>query len=146
MTDPRLPEYIRTKLHDDWPWPLSYIPRRWTAWVMPLPTRRWSGNQPYSWIPFKAQEGWPISPSAEFRDDEGGTRFIKVLGPVPEKPGEWSVHAYWIPRLKRWVPLFFCIKFRLLGIWPWYFNIGFKPDYDPSRWNTTFPEISFTRA
>ena len=26
-----LPEHLRNRLHDDWPWPISLIPRSWTV-------------------------------------------------------------------------------------------------------------------
>lgn len=44
MPDSALPPNLRGKLHWDWPWPFSKIPRGWTAWDWGKP-RMVAGNQ-----------------------------------------------------------------------------------------------------
>ena len=49
-----LPAHLRTRRHDDWPWPLSYIPRAWTSYChgrfQTPPLRLW-GDTPLTVFP-----------------------------------------------------------------------------------------------
>lgn len=75
MSKECLPEHLRDALHDDWKWPLSYVPRAWSAfcgdgpvvhgWKDPIPvpdTKRWHlRDVDGSWRPyfaFTTKGGW----------------------------------------------------------------------------------------
>lgn len=91
-----LPEKLR-KRHDDWFWPVSYIPRGWTAkcgkrW--PMPPKLLLGNSGWTGADHNQMQHHTV----EWLDKYG-----KVL-PIP-KAGHWiltaAMYAGWIP-----VPMF----------------------------------------
>lgn len=132
-----LPAYIKTELHTDWFWPLSYIPRIWTSYCFPMPPKQILGNQvPQGTL---IQSNYPMSPAGD-----SPTKVFLFNSPQPVGPsGTWSIQAVW---LGIWIPCFFTFTKDMFGH-RLYFNIGCKPDLTTdgkTGWNWGFPETSLT--
>lgn len=93
-----LPPHLQGKRHDDWPWPLSYVPRAWTSFCRGSfarpPRKLWGTTASKFDFP---RLGWPFS----------------YPQPIP-KPGHW--HAAWPP------------YFALTTSAGWHFRIGARYD------------------
>ena len=127
-----LPEVYRTQrpLHDDWPWPFSYIPRRWTGLCLAMPPKKVSGNQEPRWIP--VQEGYPLAPDADIRVNSDGKREILAMDPVPSA-GQWSIQSFYSFKLKKRIPCYFAFSKMLFGR-RLHFNGPIKPDTTQGDW------------
>ena len=134
-----LPQYIYEKLHYDWPWPFSKIPRRWTSWVLRMPPKKVWGNAEPEWI--LLQNGYPLAVDAELRM-ASGVALIKSMHPV-HPAGQWSIQSvklfWWLPR----VPCFFTISKMVFGR-RLHINGGIKPDVTRGDYHWGFPEFSMT--
>jgi len=132
-----LPDYIKSRFHDDWIFPISLIPRRWTSFCFPMPPGVWKGNGQMSWK--RIQKGYPLSDDAELNTTKD---FVYSADPVYPLGG-WAILSCkpfsWLPR----IPCFFTISFSILGK-GFHFNIGLKPDVTYGDWHWGFPEASLT--
>lgn len=68
MPNKCLPEHLKGKLHDDWPWPFKYIPRAWSAFCGQGPV--WKQGKNYEPKPIP-QPGYR---SAHWKDLNGSFR------------------------------------------------------------------------
>jgi len=111
-----LPEEVRGKLHDDWPWPISLVPRSWTV----VCGKDW----PKAPDLLAGDSGWTLEDKDRFGHftDE----FLIAHGarlPIP-KPGHWVITAV----MYDYIPLpYFAITFKN----NWHFRIG------ALRWDET---------
>ena len=96
---------IFNKPHNDWPWPLKWVPRRWTSFYL--------GRK----APVKvlgSQREMVVAPGF----DRAGPK------PIPEI-GAWQLTRFpglWAPF--RWIPLYFAVTFKSgrhfrLGLFRW---------------------------
>lgn len=120
------PEVYRTQrpLHDDWPWPFSKIPRRWTGLELAMPPLRVVGNAQPRWI--EIQEGYPLAPDAIVKMGLDGKRWVWGMDPV-HGAGEWSVQSFYSFRLKRRIPCYYSFSKMIFGR-RLHFNGPIKPD------------------
>jgi len=104
-----LPIANRGRLHDDWPWPISLIPRSWTVVCGP--------DWPEAPELLAGNSGWTLEDKHRFGHftDE----FLEFYGsrlPIP-KPRHWVITAV----MYDWIPLpYFAITFPN----GWHFRIG----------------------
>ena len=86
------PEVYKTKrpLHDDWVWPLCYIPRRWTGIPLYMPSTKVCGNAEPRLI--EVQPGYPLAPDAFVTVMPDGKTYVMGMDPVPPL-GQWSIQA-----------------------------------------------------
>jgi hypothetical protein len=116
-----LPDNLKGKKHNDWPWGLRWVPRAWTAFAVPWYPQKLIGNQqPRSILVH------PNTPQQYL---------VLTYDPVP-KNGYWSIQTIklfsWLPYL----PLYFTIvQFH------WHFRIGIRWD---SVDNYYVPDIALT--
>jgi len=149
-----LPKYIYERPHDDWgiigiplkyqPW--TWIPRRWTSWVLPMPPGKVAGNGTARAA--MVQPNYPIASDALVWTDPSGQKYFLAMQPGYEC-GQWAILNVklfkWLPR----VPCYFTFSYLLFGK-KLYFNIGLKPDltYDGPGTDYNFhwgwPEMSVT--
>ena len=140
-----LPEYIKQKRHDDWIFPLSYIPRRWTSWVLMMPPKIVFGNIQPRWQ--RVQPHYPLSPDAELKIDNDKI-YMMTPDPMPA-PGGWSIQSVklfkWLPRIPCYISTTQPLFGRNLDV-----NFGCKPDITwdgpgtDYNWHWAFPEWSIT--
>lgn len=147
-----LPEVYRVRrpLHDDWPWPFSLIPRKWTGRCFPMPPKQLAGNAPLRWMPI--QQGYPLVPNVPCQMLNGhtchtsctaGSVPVLLLSPDPVPPlGCWSVQAVYSTWLSCWIPCYVAASFKLFGQRV-HFNGFLKPDVTPGDWFWWF-ECSLT--
>lgn len=81
MPKDALPEHLRDRPHEDWPFPFSLIPRAWTA---------------YKWGPPKKLFG-----NQQTIDDQGAPKPIGPPGTwqvsyYPEAPKEWALFNWYV--------------------------------------------------
>lgn len=123
------PEVYKTNrpLHDDWPWPFSLIPRRWTGLELMMPPHKVMGNASPRWIPI--QEGYPLAPDALLNEAK-----TLVWGMDPVHPmGEWSVQSFYSHRLGRRIPCYYSFSKMFFGR-RLHFNGPVKPDVTHGDW------------
>lgn len=85
MPNSALPKHLQNKLHWDWPWPFSKIPRGWTAFNWGKP-KLVAGNQK------ETRDGSPA--------------------PIPES-GAWQISIFpGAPWPIRWLPIYFAFTTR----------------------------------
>lgn len=53
--------------HDDWPWPFSYIPRRWTAFDSDIPPVKLCGTETDPHLDIPEQGKWVIAGVGEIK-------------------------------------------------------------------------------
>lgn len=82
MPNSALPQHLRGKLHNDWPWPFCYIPRAWTSYKLMQPPKVILGYQVIDWTMYP--------PNGK-------------KGPNPCQRHKWSWYLSW--------PLYFTITF-----------------------------------
>lgn len=70
MSDKCLPVFLKRARHDDWPWPLRYIPRAWTSFCGNPPDKL-LGNQ------FETAVDWK-------------GKVVLYPKPIPP-PGQWQI-------------------------------------------------------
>lgn len=132
-------------LHDDWPPGLRWIPRRWTAYRLPMPAKKIAGNADPEWVP--VQDGYPLAPDAKVETkpyyDGKATIFIPhVLTMHPRHPaGQWSRQAVWLDGA--WRECYLTWTKKIFGK-EVYHNRGLKPDVTLGDWLWHWPEISLT--
>ena len=96
-----LPENLKNRRHDDWIWPLKYIPRKWTSfdWGVPVLWKGWHvefverqvmlQDKRWEWLFY--YETWkcpkPINPA-------GGWQ----ISYFPQAPWYWKWAAWYIAR------------------------------------------------
>ncbi len=145
-----LPEvYAKTKpLHDDWPWPLSLIPRKWTGRGLAMPPKQIAGTAPLGF--HEVQLAYPLAPVQTirgaltqngFETRPNGSPFVCAPDPVP-KIGTWSVQACWSQTFKAWIPCYVAGTFMVFGR-RLHFNGCVKPDLTLGDWYWWF-EFSLT--
>jgi len=104
-----LPESLRGRLHDDWPWPISLIPRSWTVVCGP--------DWPEAPELLAGNSGWTLEDKDRF--GHLTNEFLEFYGdrfPIP-KPKHWFISAV----MYDWIPLpYFAITFP----GGWHFRIG----------------------
>jgi len=116
-------------LHDDYPWPLCYIPRTWTSFKMFGPPQLKAGNQQY-W------RHW-----ADGRETQDYKPFGSWWGPKPiPRPGEWQISVvtisiFWVVKIT--LP-YFAIKTRK----GWHVRIGARWSDDHPYNYVTWPTIA----
>ena len=133
-----LPEVYKTekRLHNDWPWPFSKIPRWVTFWPLPFPPRKWAGAQEENWI--EVQEGYPLAPDVTMKINTlTGRREVLSIHPVG---WGWSIQSVWIAKIGR-VPCYFQLTKMLFGR-KFHFNIGCRPDVTLNDFGGWSPEMS----
>ena len=113
-----LPLHLRDKLHWDYPWPFSKMPRAWTAFDWGVPVQV-AGNQ------------------KEVRVD---TMEMKI-GPAPiGERGSWQLSrfpgALWP---LRWIPLYFAFTLKS----GWHFRVGAR--FDDTDSYVQFPTLALRR-
>lgn len=125
-------------LHDDWGlWPFTQIPRKWTTYLLPMPSKKIAGNAEPAWAPY--QIGYPLAPGTEIRDINN-TPHILTMHPV-HAVGQWSEQAVWLDG--RWVPCYYTVTRAVFGR-RFYHNRGLKPDVTLGDFAWNFPEASLT--
>lgn len=108
MSKDCLPEHIKNGKHTDYPWPLKWVPRRWTSFCWPVP-KKLAGNQILTI--YKAKDG----------------SVFAAPKPIP-RPGEWqfsrpfyvafTTKSRWSFRLgARWDDVDFYTTFPAFKIW-----------------------------
>jgi hypothetical protein len=102
-----LPENLKYKRHDDYPYPFKYIPRAWTAFKVDWPPVVLIGNMK----PKQQVCGW-------YCPDPIG------------KPGQWSIQGI---KLFKWLPyiaLFFTVTtpFKWGWLGAWHFSVWVRAD------------------
>lgn len=119
MTNP-LPPNLANRLHDDWPWPMSQIPRRWTAfnWGLPKLLIGHGLNHVADFTTIWATEG---------QGSKATIGFVVVFGlrvPKPiTTPGSWQLS--WYPDAPWWAkPI------------AWYFAISFARSRENKKFRT----------
>lgn len=132
MPSDNFPEVYKTTrpLHDDWPWPFSLIPRRWTGLCLMMPPLKVAGNAEARWIP--VQDGYPLAPDAQTRTREDGQREVWGMDPV-HPAGQWSVQSFYSARLKRRLPCYYSFSKMVFGR-RLHFNGPLKPDVTKGDW------------
>jgi len=104
-----LPEHLRDRLHDDWPWPISMIPRSWTIVC--------GSDWPEAPELLAGDSGWTSEDRGRFGHfaDEFFEKY-KERFPIP-KPKHWVITAV----MYDWIPLpYFAITLPN----GWHFRIG----------------------
>lgn len=100
MPNSALPKNLKGKLHWDWPWPFSKIPRAWTAFKWGVPKKIW-GNQNET---RKSKEGEGPAPIGEkgswqvsrFPDSPSALKFLPLYLAFTTKTGRhFRVGARW---------------------------------------------------
>lgn len=140
IRDDLLPEVYRTRrpLHDDWVFPFSLIPRRWTFWPFPFPPRKVCGSQQEEYV--QIQKGYPMAPDARYwKPNDSYSEPTHVLSVHPVGWG-WSVQSCPFPLVGR-LPCYFQWTRKVLGR-KLHFNIGLRPDVTLGDWGWWFPEAS----
>lgn len=104
-----LPDNLKGKKHNDWPWGIRWVPRAWTAFYVPWKPIKMLGNQEPRWIHVH-----PDHPDQVYA--------VWGYDPVPLND-QWSIQGIklfsWLPYL----PLYFTVvKFH------WHFRIGIRWD------------------
>ena len=119
-----LPDEYKTKrpLHDDWFWPLSYIPRRWTGYPLPLPFKQLIGNSVER--PRLVRPNYPLNGSELTL--EGGKSYISGPDPIPPKPLGFTLQAVKLRKL--WVPCYISFNIPVGFGYCFHFNGPVKPD------------------
>ena len=114
MPKSALPDHLKDKLHNDWIWPFSYIPRSWTAYKLfpPITILKYNCTETYEW--------------------NGKT----CLHPIQRKLNGklFSFHIN--------IPLFISISFRW-GSRGAYFICGFRDDAVDKYFNFPTLDISY---
>lgn len=72
-----LPDHLKDKRHDDWPWPFSLVPRAWTSYCG-KPPKKVAGNQALStvvidWVSYDYPK--PIPPFGQWHRAEADMWF-----------------------------------------------------------------------
>ena len=123
--------------HDDWPFPFSLIPRRWTGLCLMMPPTPVCGNAEQRWIP--VQPDYPLAPDAvvqymDYYDGEKTVSIPHVLSMDPVHPvGQWSIQSFYSALLKRRIPCYFSFSKMLFGRRV-HFNGPVKPDVTLGDW------------
>lgn len=138
MTLGPLPEVYRTKrpLHDDWPWPLSLIPRRWTGLGLPMPPVELAGN--VQWESQSIQLNYPFHGAYI-----GQPPFTTMLpSPVPGL-GKWTIQGVKLGWLT--IPCYFAFSTKVFSR-RLHFNGPLKPDVTSGDWFWWFEcSLSWTK-
>jgi hypothetical protein len=63
MPKSALPKHLQNRLHEDFPWPFSFIPRAWTAFDWGTPTKIKGTQRPYGGVmkPIGPKGTWQLS-------------------------------------------------------------------------------------
>lgn len=128
-------------LHDDWLPLTRWVPRRWTAFRVPFPFKKISGNQVPRWIPY--QEGYPLVPGTAWKympyfdgKETLSIPHIEMYDFIPDV-GQNGVFAAWLDG--EWVECFHTLA-RPVGGCVLQWHKGLKPDSTLGDWMAWFPE------
>lgn len=110
MSNYALPDHLKHRLHEDYTWPLCYIPRSWTSFKLNQPSKLLFGKHVYDWT------------SRKFKKDSNES----IAGPDPCQKYPWAFAFSF--------PFHFTITFGKTG---YYMRIGFR--YDTIDEYYTFP-------
>jgi hypothetical protein len=137
-------------LHDDWALPFCRgIKRIDTAFMVPLPFRKKSGNAEPIWVPVLSPK-WTFAPEAKIEQRlYAGKMVPHVLTMDMVHPGgQWSVQECWLGEKHGWTECyrtsseFHSIPF--LGKRKVIYYAGLKLDCNPTDLMAWFPEVSFS--
>ena len=101
MPNSALPDHLKGRPHEDWIFPLSYVPRAWTSFTLTQPPRLIAGRKVYDYT------------SRKYKNKSNEI----LKGPDPCQKSSWA----WAFTL----PFHFCISFGKTG---YYMRIGFRWD------------------
>lgn len=129
--------------HDDWPFPFSLIPRKWTGIELMMPPRKVFGNAPVKYT--EIQYGYPLAPDADVQRGGWGLKegellpyalgdkdIVLTIDPV-HPAGYWSIQSAYFHFCHCRLPCYFSASIRFLGR-VLHTNFGIKPDITVGDW------------